>query len=86
MKTRLLMWILWPSFLVAGLADGALFTVIDPQDLHFFGGALDASRETAYTVGFLVCWVFCALSSGLSLYLVPNLLKDLNQEDAESLI
>ena len=37
MKYRLLIWILWPSFLVAGMAEGLLFTIIHPQDLLFFG-------------------------------------------------
>jgi hypothetical protein len=25
-------WVLWPSFLVAGIAEGLFFTVIDPQE------------------------------------------------------
>jgi hypothetical protein len=29
-----LMWILWPAFLVAGVADGLIFSLFDPQDMH----------------------------------------------------
>lgn len=29
--------VLWPSFLVAGLAEAIFFTVIDPQQLYLFG-------------------------------------------------
>jgi len=35
MKYRLLIWILWPSFLVAGMEEGLLFTIVHPQDLLF---------------------------------------------------
>jgi len=36
MKYRIFMWILWPSFLVAGLAEGLLFTLVHPEDLVFW--------------------------------------------------
>ena len=57
MKYRLLIWILWPSFLVAGMAEGLLFTVIHPQDLLFFGHQPDISDEGIYTIGFFVIWI-----------------------------
>ena len=54
MQSKRLMWILWPSFIVAGAALAVFFTVFDPQDLHFFGEPLELSRMAIYSVGFFV--------------------------------
>ena len=32
-----LIWVLWPSFVVAGIAEALFFTLIDPQELYLFG-------------------------------------------------
>lgn len=63
---RFLMQVLWPSFLVAIVAEGLFFSMVDPQELALFGVALADSREAAYTVGFLMFWVLFSLSSGLT--------------------
>ena len=73
MKYRLLIWILWPSFLVAGMAEGLLFTVVHPQDILFFGQHLEISDEGVYTIGFVVIWTFCAVSSALTAYILPGI-------------
>ncbi len=66
---RLLMIVLWPSFLVAIVAEGALFSLIDP--LH--GSVVDGKEAVwslaTYTIGFFLLWLFCALSSALTCYL-----------------
>jgi hypothetical protein len=80
MKTRLLMWILWPSFLVAGMAEGLLFTMIDPDDLVFFGHHLEVSHEATYSIGFFILWGLCALSSALSIFVLPGTLSDLEEK------
>ena len=85
MKTRLLMWILWPSFLVAGMAEGFLFTVISPEDITFFGHHLEASDQAIYTVGFFILWGLCALSSALSIFVLPGTLSDLEERADRSL-
>ena len=41
---RRLMWVIWPAFLVAGVAELVFFSIFDPFDLHFFGAPLDMSR------------------------------------------
>ena len=71
MRLRLLILILWPAFLVAGLAEGLLFSFILPEDLIFFGYHLTLADEGIYTLGFFIIWIFCALSSALSLYILP---------------
>jgi hypothetical protein len=63
------MWILWPSFLVGGMAEGIFFTVFDPADLHLFGNPLELSRTAVYTLGFFVFWAFAAMSSALTCFL-----------------
>ena len=45
MKLRLLILILWPAFLVAGLAEGLLFSFIRPEDLIFFGHHLALAED-----------------------------------------
>ena len=80
MKYRLLIWRLWPSFLVAGMAEGLLFTVIHPQELLFFGHHPDISDEGVYTVGFFVIWTFCAVSSALTTYILPGIAASDSEE------
>lgn len=72
MSTRTLIWILWPSFLIAGLAEIALFSFMAPEDMALFGRGVDTSSETIYSVGFLLLWVMCALSSGLTYFVLPR--------------
>ncbi|AZG14199.1 MULTISPECIES: hypothetical protein [Cupriavidus] len=79
MRLRWLMWVLWPAFLMGGAATAVVFSVVDPGDLSFFGHPVEASRQAVYTVGFLVAWLFCALSSGLTLYTMPVKLSDTDE-------
>lgn len=71
---RLLMVVLWPSFLVAIVAEGFFFSLFDPNELSLVGSNIDLSPMAAYTIGFFFFWVFCALASMLTCYLigVPN--------------
>lgn len=77
MRTRLLIWILWPSFLVSCLAEGLLFTFISPEDLSFFGHQANVANEAVYTIGFFLISIFLALSSALTIYVLPGSLADL---------
>ncbi|WER47179.1 hypothetical protein CupriaWKF_06395 [Cupriavidus sp. WKF15] len=79
MRLRWLMWVLWPAFLMAGVATATVFSVVDPGDLNFFGQPIEASREAVYTIGFLLAWIFCALSSGLTLYTMPTKLSETDE-------
>ncbi|MGB7482846.1 hypothetical protein ABRZ04_04940 [Castellaniella ginsengisoli] len=71
MHARNLMWILWPSFLMAGVASAIVFALIDPLDVVFLGH-LQASRLTVYTAGFFLFWIMAALSSALTLRIAPR--------------
>lgn len=59
-------WILWPAFLVAGVADGIVFSLFDPQEMHVFGEQVELSRIGAYSIGFFLFWAFGAASSALT--------------------
>jgi len=62
-------WVLWPSFLVAGVAEGLFFTVIDPQELYLLGQPVRLSMTATYSIGFLCFWAICAASSALTWFL-----------------
>jgi hypothetical protein len=64
--TQRLGWILWPAFLVAGVADGIVFSLFDPQEMHLFGEPLELSRIGVYSIGFFLFWAFGAASSALT--------------------
>ena len=55
---QLVMTILWPAFLMAGVLEALVFVVVDPTDLRWFGGeAVGLSVEAVYTVTFLIIWL-----------------------------
>ena len=62
-RARALIPVLWPSFVVAGMAEGVFFTLFDPLDLHLLGDPVAMSPLAAYTVGFFAFWTFAAASS-----------------------
>lgn len=66
---RRVMWILWPSFLIAAAATGVFFSLFDPADLyaHWEPSAPDALG--AYTLGFFAFWAIGACSSALTCFL-----------------
>lgn len=77
MTWRSLMWILWPSFLMAGLASAVVFALIDPLDVSIFG-YIRPEREILYAFGFFFFWLITALSSLLTVFMLPNDHKDQN--------
>lgn len=64
-----LIWILWPSFIVGGIAEAIFFTVFDPYDMMFFGEPVTWSREAVYSIGFFAFWLVCAASSAVTCFL-----------------
>ena len=70
--TRYVMWVLWPSFIAAGMGVGILFTLVDPTELVILGQPLHASRTAVYTLGFFVLWSICAVASALSCFLLAT--------------
>jgi hypothetical protein len=66
MFTQRLMWIAWPAFLVAGVLEVLVFSVVDPQDLHWFSQPIELSRQGVYTLSFFAFWAITMLSSALT--------------------
>lgn len=67
--SRRVMWVIWPAFLVAGVAEVVFFSVFDPFDLHFFGAPLDWTRGAIYTMGFFGFWALGIASSSFTVFL-----------------
>jgi uncharacterized membrane protein YcfT len=64
-----LMWIIWPAFLMAGVIEMLVFSMVDPEDMHWFGHQLDFSRQGIYTVAFFAFWLVLSLSAALTVLL-----------------
>lgn len=60
----------WPAFLVAGLLEMVVFAMVDPSDLHTFGGGrIDLSPQAVYTLAFFVFWAATSVAGALTLML-----------------
>ncbi|MEX0957708.1 MAG: hypothetical protein WDZ63_00320 [Burkholderiales bacterium] len=66
---RRLIYILWPSFIVGGLAEALFFTAFDPMDLALFGAPFTWSRTAVYSIGFFAFWAVAAASSAFTCFL-----------------
>ena len=65
--TRSSLRILWPAFMVAGVLEMLVFAVVDPRDLHWFGGPAIAWPPVAiYSVTFLIFWGAIATAGALT--------------------
>lgn len=73
--------VLWPSFLVAGLAEIAFFTLVSPKELYLFGDPVSFSALATYSIGFLGFWLVCAASSFLTLFF-QRTSKEINNLDS----
>ncbi|MDO6384712.1 MULTISPECIES: hypothetical protein [unclassified Uliginosibacterium] len=71
MKSRLIV-ILWPSFLMAGIAEVVFFTFIDPQQLYLLGRPVNFSLTATYSIGFIAFWLLCAASSAATLFFMRS--------------
>lgn len=60
--------VLWPSFILAGVATAVFFTVFDPLDMLACAGEPPFSRLGAYTIGFFLFWLLTASSSFSTTY------------------
>lgn len=64
-----ILWVVWPAFLVAAVAELVFFAVFDPADLHLFGSPVDVARMPVYTAGFFFFWAISAGASALTVFL-----------------
>ncbi|MCK9517204.1 MAG: hypothetical protein WCZ18_12660 [Ottowia sp.] len=69
MLRQKLMWIIWPAFVAAGVLEMMTFAVLDPLTLALFGEPVSWSRQTIYSVTFLIYWLLFAACSAVTLLL-----------------
>lgn len=69
-------WILWPAFVAAGLAEAAFFTLIDPRQLYLLGQPVELSAMATYSIGFLLFWLVCIGSSLMTYFMMPQSIKE----------
>lgn len=67
-KIQRLISILWPSFLMAGLATILFFTAFDPQTIMAVSGYGEISRLGGYSMGFFLFWILTSSSCALTCY------------------
>ena len=68
MNSRKLIWILWPSFIVAGVVEAVFFTLVDPGELVLFGNPVELGKTAVYSLGFFAFWAATAGSSALTCF------------------
>jgi hypothetical protein len=70
-RAQVLAAVLWSSFLAACLATMLFFAWVDPGMIHE-GSApeLEATRMTAYGIGFFFFWFVAIVASAVSVYLI----------------
>ena len=62
--------VLWPAFLMAAVLEMMTFAVVDPGDLHWFGGpSIDWPRQAVYTITFFIFWAAVSAAAAVSLWL-----------------
>lgn len=63
--------VLWPSFLMAGVMEMLVFSVVDPGNLQWFGGApVEWSATAIYTLAFFAFWLVISTAGALTQLLV----------------
>jgi hypothetical protein len=69
----LLMVVLWPGFLMACVATGLFFSLVDPMELIILDERVQVHILGAYTIGFLIFWALGMLSSWLTALLLQKI-------------
>ena len=75
---KYLMWIVWPAFMVAAALEMMVFAVLDPASLALLGEQVRWSRETVYSITFIIFWAMFMLCSAITLQLA-RAPRDVNQ-------
>lgn len=70
--SSILMTVLWPAFLMACVATGLFFSLVDPMELIILDERVKLHILGSYTIGFFIFWLLGILSSGLTALLVQK--------------
>lgn len=68
-----IMVVLWPAFLMACVATGLFFSLVDPMELIILDERVQVHILGAYTIGFFVFWILGIFSSGLTALLLQKI-------------
>lgn len=83
MRKHQVLIILWPAFLMAGVLEMLVFSVVNPGDLHGLGlDALGWSSQTIYSVAFLVFWAVIS-GAGAITWLLHQTDEDINRQSLQ---
>lgn len=72
---KIVIWVLWPAFISAVIAETIFFTLIDPAQLYLFGQRVEWSAMATYSTGFLLFWLVCIGSSLMTYFMMPDEVK-----------
>ncbi|HNC51390.1 MAG TPA: hypothetical protein PLO14_03985 [Accumulibacter sp.] len=73
---RHIIWVFWPAFIAAGIAETLFFTMIDPAQLYLFGQQVQWSPMATYSTGFLLFWLVCVCSSLMTYAMMPDVARE----------
>ncbi len=73
---RLVIWVMWPAFIAAGIAETLFFTMIDPRQLYLLGELVEWSPTATYSTGFFFFWLICIFSSLMTYFMLPQAVKE----------
>lgn len=77
----------WPSFLVAGILEALVFSVLDPSTILWFGAdSIPWSSVTVHSVTFLVFWGAISASCAMSIWLLREPGSQVSQDEALALM
>lgn len=68
--SRLMMTILWPSFIMASVSMVILFSFVDPESLTLHGNGAELGNVVIYSIAFFVFWLLGIIASGLTALLM----------------
>lgn len=80
---KMIIWVLWPAFSAAGIAEVVFFTLIDPQQLYLLGEPINVSSMAAYSIGFLLFWLLCTGACLMTYLMLPAEVKKLLTKHAD---
>lgn len=75
--------VLWPSFLLAGLATVVFVALLDPLRLIDYAGEPPLSRTAAYSLGFFCFWLLTSVAPLSTLYFLSMRIPPLRRFDEE---
>lgn len=69
MWTQRWMSIAWPAFMAAAVLEMLVFAAFDPDQMQWFGDALQMSRISIYSLAFFIFWALFLVSGYLTVLL-----------------